>query len=75
MHASSPSGCILKLCAFLVRESAGLEDMEPVTLESGASVVRQMAIDARRELDVLREKISEQRRCIDTFVGADELRK
>ena len=74
----------LALCAYIVREAAGLDDMEPVTLTVGATAVRVMALNARKERSALREvakAVSELEHdpgcggydeCICRLAGADE---
>lgn len=47
-------GATLRLAAYLVREACGLDDREPVTLDCGASTLREMALAAKNEIDALR---------------------
>ena len=48
---------VLRLCAFLAREAAGLDDDEHVVLEIGAEGLRKMALAALKERDELKLKL------------------
>ncbi len=58
---------ILKLSAYLVREAAGLDDMETVPLSLGAEGVRKMALAARDDMDRFRSFVRSAGQIVSDF--------
>ena len=57
MQMTYQSPAVLELCAYLIRQAAGLDDNAPVVLDVGAESVRKMALRALREHDRVKNEI------------------
>ena len=50
-------GAVIRLVAYLLREAAGLDDHDEVSLSIGAEALRVLALRAANERDILKQSL------------------